>query len=428
MKHILLTLLTAMSCLTAGAQAYLWHDGIHEVEYPDSITFPVIYADTATTGTDGNYNFNFIKYAQAADIEWSECNLGATRPEDSGYYMATHIYRDTVYWRGTPYVRKHYVRHFYKVLHTPSGDRILAVPDNDPLIANLGKLYRLPTANEISGFASGRNWTPEERNGVNGLAASWAFVPQAGRFYGGRLLNKGNTGFLASDSAGFCGYFSDAVDNALRVGSTTLDSETGMNVRVVRPVAKFDSAKVVDLGLSVKWASRYIGTSQKKVVRAWGDPREKLVYDDDDYLYYHSVTGADGNTTYLPTKYATAASPGYDGHVDSLTVLQPKDDPATVLLGEPWRTPTWEEWRELREKCTWEEGYDSYTVTGPNGNSIEVSKNDWGHCDSYWTSTLNPDDSGKAAYFYYGTGWVEYPDEIYYERRSSALPIHPVCP
>lgn len=426
MKHILLTLLTAMSCLTAGAQAYFWHDGIPELEYPDSITFPVIYADTATTAT--GWSGTFTTYAQVADFEWSDCNLGASRPEDAGYYMTTHIDMDTTYWRGRAYVSKRYTRHFYKVVSTLSGDSIVAVPDSDPLIANIGKLYRLPTGSEISGFASGRNWTPEVRNGVNGLAASWTFVPQAGRIYKGRLLNKGNTGFLASDSAGFCGYFSDAVDNSLRVGSTLLDSETGMNVRVVRPVAKFDSAKVVDLGLSVKWASRYIGTSRKKVMRAWGDTREKLVYDADDYLYYHPITDSDGNTQYMPTKYTTAASPGYDGYVDSLTVLQPKDDPATVLLGEPWRTPTWEEWRELREKCTWKEGYDSYTVTGPNGNSIEVSKDTWGHCDNYWTSNLDPDDSRKAAYFYYSTGWVEDPEEKNYAWRSSALPLHPVCP
>ena len=52
----------------------------------------------------------------------------------------------------------------------------------------------------------------------------------------------------------------------------------------------------------------------------------------------------------------------------------PEYDVARSKWGGSWRMPTWEEFEELIDNCTWEwtskGGHKGYKVTGPNGNSI----------------------------------------------------------
>jgi hypothetical protein len=71
------------------------------------------------------------------------------------------------------------------------------------------------------------------------------------------------------------------------------------------------------------------------------------------------------------TKYCSDSL--YD-NADYKTTLDPEDDAAIVRWGGNWRMPAKEEWRELKQKCTWERitinGITGYQVTGKNGNSI----------------------------------------------------------
>gem|GEM_PF-3734712 len=56
-------------------------------------------------------------------------------------------------------------------------------------------------------------------------------------------------------------------------------------------------------------------------------------------------------------------------HGDGKTVLESEDDAASVNLGNGWRTPTFNEFKELRENCTWawttRNGVNGMLVTGP---------------------------------------------------------------
>ena len=51
-----------------------------------------------------------------------------------------------------------------------------------------------------------------------------------------------------------------------------------------------------------------------------------------------------------------------------------KYDYARKALGGSWRMPTFKEWQELKEKCTWKtvviDDKPGFQITGPNGNSI----------------------------------------------------------
>ena len=111
-------------------------------------------------------------------------------------------------------------------------------------------------------------------------------------------------------------------------------------------------ADVVDLGLSVKWASWNIGASQ--------------VAD------YGGLYGA-GDPTGLNT--STSDVDYYYKYGESICGTE--YDLATVKWGSSWRMPTFAELVELKDRCSWDFNVTKDEVcgsvaTGPNGNSIFI--------------------------------------------------------
>ena len=160
--------------------------------------------------------------------------------------------------------------------------------------------------------------------------------------------------------------------------------------------------EAVDLGLpsGLKWGSMNVGASKPEDYGnyyAWAETSPKSSYTSSNYKYPATNYG-DGITIYK--KYDT--TPGGD----KKTVLEAEDDAATANLGNGWRTPTFTEFKELREKCTWNwvtlNGVKGMQVTGPNGKSIFLPAGGWydknglnnkGSYGSYWTAT---GDGGTA--------------------------------
>ena len=161
--------------------------------------------------------------------------------------------------------------------------------------------------------------------------------------------------------------------------------------------------EVVDLGLpsGLKWRSMNVGASKPEDYGnyyAWAETSPKSSYSSSNYKYPATNYG-DGIIAYA--KYDTTP---YQG--DGKTVLEPEDDAATANLGNGWRTPTFKEWKELRENCTWtwktQNGVNGMLVTGPNGKSIFLPAGGWYENStlknkttygSYWTAT---GDGGTA--------------------------------
>ena len=138
--------------------------------------------------------------------------------------------------------------------------------------------------------------------------------------------------------------------------------------------------EAVDLGITtkdgkpLKWASYNVGAQNvegRGSYFAWGETCEKTNYDwsnEGDYKW--GVYDSSANPKYGMTNY-TADVEGGDG----LKTLQPGDDPATANWGTKWRTPTFDEIKELLDntKCewTWDAAKKGYTVKGrKTGNSI----------------------------------------------------------
>ena len=166
----------------------------------------------------------------------------------------------------------------------------------------------------------------------------------------------------------------------------------------------------VDLGLpsGLKWAKCNLGASKPSDYGdhyAWGEtaPKKKCYW-----ANYKWMQAGKSEWKYI-TKYTVADDQTegiwYDSYGafigDNKTVLIAADDAATQQLGSPWRMPTVDEIKELRDKCKWtmttQDGVNGCQVDGPNGNAIFLphagARQDSdliaaGARGYYWTSSL----------------------------------------
>ena len=189
----------------------------------------------------------------------------------------------------------------------------------------------------------------------------------------------------------------------------------------------------IDLGLSVKWASCNVGASTPEDFGdyfAWAETREKSTYDWSTYIWCNT-------TSEFMYKYNHSSSTGI---VDKKTILDRSDDAAAVNLGGKWRVPSYDEFTELIEKCTWVSttlrSVRGFRITGPSGNSIFLpaagynsdsyglmATNMWGQ---YWSNEVNTVYSPTAKYL-----TISYLSESYHVTsgfRYIGQSIRPVCP
>ena len=152
--------------------------------------------------------------------------------------------------------------------------------------------------------------------------------------------------------------------------------------------------EVVDLGLSVKWASCNLGASTPTEFGgyyAWGETSTKDEYTEDTYTYYDKSTN----------RYTDIGS----------EIGGTSYDAATVNLGKGWRMPSVGHLKELmmcKHEWTQVDGVNGYLFTGPNGNTLFLpaagNKADiYSHYQNnrllYWSATRVKDN--RAYYLNY---------------------------
>lgn len=201
---------------------------------------------------------------------------------------------------------------------------------------------------------------------------------------------------------------------------------------------KFDwgETKIVDLGLSVKWATLNVGATYPWDYGdyfAWGETESKTDYSWSTYKYcngsYYTLTKYNSNSSY--------------GTVDNKTALDLDDDAAHVNWGGNWRMPTKAEINELlnSDNCIWsiitlrgvkgflvtskKAGYEGASIFLPaTGYRYDVFFGNVGSYGDYWSSSINSD------YPYYAWFLFHFPGNrgsgSYY--RSYGRSIRPVCP
>ncbi len=130
----------------------------------------------------------------------------------------------------------------------------------------------------------------------------------------------------------------------------------------------------VDLGLSIKWATSDLGSTEPNVAG------EYYTWDN-------------------PTPISSQTEDTAESNAKNVSLNK---DAARVALGGNWRLPTQTEMQELIDRCRWEQivktnkrgkpinpddirNFIGYKVTGPNGNFIILPYSV--DVDNYWTST-----------------------------------------
>ena len=176
-------------------------------------------------------------------------------------------------------------------------------------------------------------------------------------------------------------------------------------ITVSRPTGTIEGHGYVDLGLSVKWATKNVGASSPSDYGdyfAWGETQTKKRFDWDNC--FDSLDGRGDSWGIYKIGGQTRIAPS-SGH-----------DTARENWGSTWRMRTITEFEELCNKCTWtwtsQGDHEGYKVTGPNGNSIFLPAAGWrygivtgyvGEDGFYWSSTLSSSYSYHARCLYFSS-------------------------
>ena len=226
---------------------------------------------------------------------------------------------------------------------------------------------------------------------------------------------------------------SRTLDNAVEVHRSVFGVLDNVDNGLTYERFRYLAPEIVDLGLSVKWASFNLGATRPEEYGdyfAWGETEPKENYSWATYKW--------GNPDAL-TKYCTKSSQGYNGFTDNKTVLDPEDDAAAVALGGSWRIPTNVQLDELLTNCTWtwtsQKDINGYLVTGPNGNSIFLpAAGGWSNTTLYDVSSFGFYQSSSLyasldAGYPEGAYWLDFQADKIYVRgsnRNKGLSVRPV--
>ena len=194
---------------------------------------------------------------------------------------------------------------------------------------------------------------------------------------------------------------------------------------VSRPTGTIEGHGYVDLGLSVKWATKNVGASSPSDYGdyfAWGETETKSSYDWDNCFDCLDSTGDSWGTYKIGGKTSISPTSGHDA--------------ARENWGSTWRMPTNAEFEELLKKCTWtwtsQGGHYGYLVTSKtNGNSIflpaagdrcDRDSDGVGKDGAYWSSTLSSSLSSHARHLYFSSS----SHRMNYYFRCNGLSVRPV--
>lgn len=166
---------------------------------------------------------------------------------------------------------------------------------------------------------------------------------------------------------------------------------------------KVPYSTAVDMGTSVMWASFNIGAEDDDTATAdnisglpgyyfmWGVNQTTSSFGNSSYTNYNNSFTAGTKPMELPAGYVYSGDVIYDA--------------ARNTWGGEWRTPTWDEWQELFDACTYKVEPKKITLTSTKtgktlvfpyqgyNNGTTVSQPEVGY---YWSSTSNPANIAKA--------------------------------
>ncbi|MBQ9463376.1 MAG: Ig-like domain-containing protein [Bacteroidales bacterium] len=365
-------------------------------------------------------------------VDWASWNVGACAPENSGYYFAwgetspkqTFTIENYRFRTSGTYYDNMKLSKYNTLSDCGNVDNKTVLEANDDAAhTQLGGSWRMPTKVEIDELYDNCNYTWITLNGVPGMQLTSkingksVFLPKVGYW------SESNV----RDYAWNYEFWSSSLNTTSPKQAELLSFRSYWSPEQrylghpIRPVRSKVNHEMVDLGLSVKWATCNVGASSPEEYGdyfAWGETEP---YYEDGYVF--SITNSpvwksDKTAGYTWssyrwwnessrrfTKYVLSNNAGT---VDNRTVLELSDDAARANWGGNWRMPTDAEWTELINNCTWtwttQNGKSGYRVTSnksgytdksiflrPTGYRRGTILYEPGNVGSYWSSSLRTD-------------------------------------
>lgn len=379
-------------------------DGTHKILAHDitNIKFDVVNdnssSDSDTSDTDQNQatTFSFVDLGLESGTLWATTNLGATNPEENGYYIS---------W-GETTPKENYTEEFY------AAD-LASLPDNvsatkyDPSFQMSNHEAAMPTDAQFKELVASCTWQWENLSGVDGFRVTGnngnsIFIPAGGFFRGEKHMNNkidccywSSTKYSEDRAFSLAATYIDFIGNdflypvdliyegrlirpvkyqgppVVDPDYTMVISAGGMEISLYNTDIEScsieienipyttDDAVGVDLGLpsGILWADRNIGASKEMdsgLYFSWGEVSQRDTHSEDSYLHYDNES----------KKYDCL---GY-------SIASTEYDAATRIWGDHWVMPTINDVKELIEYTTHEiiENGMAVKLTGNNGNSIII--------------------------------------------------------
>ena len=208
-------------------------------------------------------------------------------------------------------------------------------------------------------------------------------------------------------------------------------SNNGENDSIADNSGTLNGHDYVDLGLpsGTLWATCNVGADSIGDYGdrfAWGETSPKEAYNWQTYKYTNDDKWV---LKYCVNNHGTHN--GEYGFEDLLTELEAIDDAATVNWGDGWRTPTVDDWRELRDNCFHDmivlNNVRGHLIKSPNGNSIFLPVEEiYPVFAYYWSSTLNT-DYGPYYAFIYRFKFFDNDHGMSATERYRGCAVRPVC-
>ena len=194
----------------------------------------------ATTGTENGHAW--VDLGLPSGTKWATCNIGASKPEESGSFFA---WGETSTKNDYSWSRYKWCKGSYFQLTkyckssgygTPDGKTTLDSSD-DAAIVNWGGSWRTPSNTQMNELINYCNWKQDSENGVDGylvtskVNGNSIFLPSVG-YYMGKSFTSGYRSYWTSYTEGMgganCLYYYGAT---IKIGSQ--DRAYGLPVRAV---------------------------------------------------------------------------------------------------------------------------------------------------------------------------------------------------
>lgn len=137
-----------------------------------------------TPSNDDSEDDNLDYVDLGLSVKWAKCNVGATDPEDAGYFFAwSETMTKSEYWRENYDFCNNYANKYVFKYTNPLSD--ISGTKYDAALTFMKADWRMPTRDEALELIYNCNWEREEVNGINGAKVTGPngksiFIPNTG--------------------------------------------------------------------------------------------------------------------------------------------------------------------------------------------------------------------------------------------------------